>query len=125
MVLHGGAVTQTKEVAMRTIKGNRHTFRVQFDPRDYVVIHDSHFMWPALRRDIEAAGYTRDDVASFDSADVEAEDTEYAEFCRLVPCAFDGLVGSDECIDFCEALIANGAEEWYERSAVPHYSSHL
>jgi hypothetical protein len=109
-------------MAMRKIKGNGHTFRVHCDPRDYVVIRDSQFMWPALRRDIEMAGYTRDDVASFD---VDGEDTEYAEFCRCVPCAFDGIVGSEECIAFCEALIENGAEEWYERSAVPHCSSHL
>jgi hypothetical protein len=74
----------------------------------YIVVNDGQFVYP-VRKSALRAGDTEKSVRAM-SGD------EYAAWCQDVPADFaaaGGSVGSQECIDFCEALIEAGADQWH------------
>lgn len=77
--------------------------------KEYVVIDDGQFQYPVLKSDLRPND-TQDMLKAM-SAD------QYSAWCNTeVPADFaaaGGTVGSQECIDFCEALKDAGADTWY------------
>jgi hypothetical protein len=77
-------------------------------PESYIVIDDGMFRYPVARADVEASGKSKADLRAMDG-------DAYSAWCRDLPRLGVGIaeeVGTAECIDFCERLIAAGAERW-------------
>lgn len=72
----------------------------------YIVINDGQFLYPVLRSDLRE-GDTEARVKAMDS-------DEYSAWCNFVPAdERQYVIGSQEMIEFCRALQADGAETWY------------
>lgn len=72
---------------------------------EYTVINDGVFRYPVLTADIVRSGKSQADLRAMDGDD-------YAAWCQDVPTACAD-VGSQECIDLCEALESAGAKHWH------------
>lgn len=73
----------------------------------YVVINDGQYRYPVIKSNL-GPNDTEESLRAM-SGD------EYSHWCNSTPWAQDaagGDVGSEECLAFCDRLIAEGADHW-------------
>ena len=72
---------------------------------NYIVVKDGQFMYPVQKSDLHP-GDSEEKVRGMSAG-------EYADWCQNVPADLRfAEVGTQECIELCNALIAKGAEVW-------------
>ena len=69
------------------------------------IIDDGCFRYPVLTADIEKAGKTKEDLRHMNGE-------QYTTWCDEVPMVREVQVGTQECIDLCDALETAGAKRW-------------
>lgn len=76
------------------------------NPTAYTIINDGVFQYPVETTKIRQSGKRHADLKAMDGK-------QYAAWSDEVPQASDYAVGTQECIDVCEALSEAGADTWH------------
>ena len=73
---------------------------------DHIIIDDGQFRYPVRRADLRP----QDTLSALQAMSGD----EYSEWCQQVPMdSSHGDAGTAECIEYCDALEADGAEIWH------------